>query len=415
MGEASTIGQDGVLPAHVPAHLVKPFDFRYSPEVARDPWTYFAEASKGEPVFWTPCNGGHWVVSGAKIVDEVFRRHELFSNGVVTIPAPPRPQSIPSGLDPPEHGKYRKILSQQVFTPRALAPIEAYMDEVFGAIQAQLTPRGQCEFIADFARPLPVALVLKIMGLSSERQDDFREWSRQMFHGDTVEEHLEGYAQVRTFLDSWVGERRKAAAEGSLRPEDTSTFVEALTQGRVDDRPLTHAEMQSISLLMLGAGVDTLTAQMGHAMLHFATHPQDRERLVAQPQLAVHAVEELLRRYAIANITRVVARDQVFEGVTMKKGDLVLCAAAMGGLDEDTYADALSVDVDRLQSFRHTPFGAGPHICPGAYLARTVLRALIERLLPALPGLRLAEGAQYSYVSGVTIGLTRLPLVWDKS
>jgi cytochrome P450 len=415
MGDNTAITGETPFPAHIPARLVRHFDFRYAPEVARDPWAYFSEASQGEPVFWTPCNGGHWVVSGARIVDEVFRRHELFSNGVVSIPAPPRPQSIPSGLDPPEHGKYRKILSQHVFSPRALAPIEAYMDAVFGALQTELAGRGQCEFIADFARPLPVALVLKIMGLSAERQDDFREWARQMFHGDTVAEHLAGFTQVRGFLDTWVGESRQAAAEDNSQAEEPSPFIAALCAGRVDDRPLSHDEMLSISTLMLGAGVDTLTAQMGHAMLHFATHPQDRERLVAQPALAVHAVEELLRRYAIANITRVVAKDQTFHGVAMRKGELVLCSAAMGGLDEGSYGEALSVDFDRLQGFRHTPFGAGPHICPGAYLARTVMRALIERLLPALPGLRLADGAQYGYVSGVTIGLTRLPLVWDMS
>ncbi|MCB2046916.1 MAG: cytochrome P450 [Novosphingobium sp.] len=413
MGEGSALVADGTVPGHVPARLVKDFDFRYSEGVARDPWLYYAEARKGELIFWTPRNGGHWVVSGAQIVDEVFRRHELFSNGVVSIPAPPRPQSIPSSLDPPEHGKFRKILSQQIFTPRALAPIESYMDEVFGALQADLVPRGNCEFIADFARPLPVALVLKIMGLSSERQDEFREWARKMFHGTSVEEHLEGYGEARAFLDDWVAERREAIASGREQPGDAGLFIEALTQGRVDDRPLTHDEIHSISTLMLGAGVDTLTSQMGHAMLHFARHPQDRERLVANPELAVHAVEELLRRYAIANITRVVARDQEFHGVEMKKGELVLCAAAMGGLDEAAYPGALTVDFDRLQSVRHTPFGAGPHICPGAYLARTILRALIERLLPALPGLRLQPGSELSYVSGVTISLTRLPLAWD--
>ena len=413
MGESTAIGQDDYVPDHVPANLVKQFDFRYAPSVATDPWRYYAQACEGEPIFWTPANGGHWVVSGAQTVDEVFRRHELFSNGVVTIPAPPRAQSIPSGLDPPEHGKFRKILSQHVFSPRALAPIETYMDEEFGAILDQLAPRGECEFIADFSRPLPVGLVLRIMGMSSERQDDFREWARKMFHGDTVEEHLEGFGEARAFLGDWITTQREVIASGRQQPGDSSLFIEALTQGRVDDRPLSHDEMHSISMLMLGAGVDTLTSQTGHAMLHFATHPQDRDRLVAHPELAVHAVEELLRRYAIANITRVVAQDQVYRGVTMKKGELVLCAAAMGGLDEDAYPYSLDVDIDRLQHFRHTPFGAGPHVCPGAYLARKVLRALIERLLPAMPGLRLAEGAEYSYVSGVTISLTRLPLVWD--
>jgi cytochrome P450 len=405
MSESATIGQGGHVPDHVPNHLVKQFDFRYAPEVAADPWSYFAAASEGEPVFWTPRNGGHWVVCGTQVVDEVFRRHELFSNGVVTIPAPPRPQSIPSGLDPPEHGKYRKILSQRLFSPKALAPIESYMHEVLDELCAEMLPAGRCEFIADFARPLPVAVVLKIMGLPRARQDEFCEWARLMFHGTTMDEHLSGYGQVTSFMNEWVAVQRDRLAAGDSA--DIGAFTLAMNEGRVDDRPLNHDEVRSIAMLLLGAGVDTMTAQMGHAMRHFAMHPEDRLALVEQPERMNLAVEELLRRYGIANITRVVARDQTYRGVAMKQGELVLCASAM-------FPDPMRVDFDRpSEVLRHTPFGAGPHICPGAWLARTMMKALIERLLPAMPELRLPEGAKLSYQSGVTIGLTRLPLAWD--
>lgn len=413
MGEGIAVRPEGHVPEHVPAHLVRDFDFRYAPEVAADPWTYFAQAAEESgPVFWTPRNGGHWVVSGTEVVDEVFRRHERFSNGVVTIPAPPRPQSIPSGLDPPEHGKYRKILSQKLFTPKALAPIERFMREVLDDIPANLAPQGECDFIAAFARPMPVAVVLRIMGLPTSRQNDFSDWARMMFHGDSVEEHLEGYRLVFGFVDQWVAEQREQLASGD--DANCGAFIRAMVEGRVDDRPLAHEEIRSMAMLLLAAGVDTMTAQMGHAMLHFATHPQDRQALIDRPELTPMAVEELLRRYGIANITRVVAKDQTYRGVSMKKGDLVLCASAMGGLDGAMFADPMAVDFERQSGIlRHTPFGAGPHICPGAWLARTMLKAMLDRLLPAMPGLRLKAGARLDYVSGVTIGLTRLPLQWD--
>ena len=402
----------GFIPPHVPDHLVKDIDFRYAPEIAQDPWTYFASATEGEPIFWTPRNGGHWIVSGTEIVEEVFRKHELFSNGVVMIPPPPRPQSIPSSLDPPEHGKYRKIMSQRMFSPSALRSIEEHMDGVIEELCGKMLPGGECEFIDAFARPLPVALVLKLMGLPPARQQDFCEWSRMMFHGQSVEEHLDGYKQAFGFLGDWVAEERAKAQAGAS--DDIGPFLSALVEGRVDDRPLTLDECHSLSMLLLGAGVDTVTSQMSHAMQHMALYPQDAQRLISHPELIPKAIEELMRRYGIANITRVAGKDMEYRGVSMKKGDLVLCATAMGGLDDSVFDSAMTVDFDRQPSkTRHTPFGAGPHICPGAYLARTILRTALERLLPAMPNLRIAAGEELSYVSGITISLTRLPLQWD--
>jgi len=414
MGANAKVEVGGHVPAHVPAALVKDFDYRYASEIGNDPWSYFAEAAEGAPVFWTPRNGGHWVVCGTATVDEVFRRHELFSSGVVSIPAPPRPQAIPSCLDPPEHGKYRKILSQRLFSPRALAPIERHMHEVLDELCATILPAGKCEFIADFARPLPVALVLRIMGLPVARKDEFCKWARMMFHGNSIAEHLEGYNEAFGFVDGWVETQRGRLASGD--DDGIGAFIHAMDEGRVDGRPLTHEEIRSIAMLLLAAGVDTMTAQMGHVMHHLATHGEDRRKLLERPELVTLAVEELLRRYGIANITRVVARDQTFQGVVMQKGDLVLCASAMGGFDAAMFPEPMQVDFERpSQVLRHTPFGAGPHICPGAWLARTILKAMIERLLPAMHGLRLQGGAELSYVSGMTIGLTSLPIEWDAS
>ena len=402
----------GTVPAHVPVKLVKDFDFRYAPEIAQDPWLYFSQASKGEPIFWTPRNGGHWIVSGTEIVEEVFRRHELFSNGVVSIPAPPRPQSIPAGLDPPEHGKYRKILSQRMFSPKALSAIQAHMTDVTEDLCGHVLPQGNCEFIQDFARPLPVALLLKLMGLPTARRDDFCEWSRMMFHGDSVDEHLSGYKQAFGYLGDWVA-RELESFQGETSENDGS-FMPAVHEGRVDGRQMSQDEIHSMAMLLLGAGVDTVTSQLSHTMLHLATHPQDRQRLVEQPDLIPSAVEEFMRRFGIANITRVVAKDIEYRGVTMRKGDLVLCATAMGGLDEHVFAQPMQVDFERgVAPVRHTPFGAGPHICPGAYLARMVLRAVLERILPAMPNLRVPHGTALSYVSGITISVSALPLQWD--
>src|SRR5580698_6181499 len=93
------------VPDHVPDDLVIPFDFRYDPQIRTDPWAFFQAQGQRPPIYYSPDLGGYWVIARTDLIEEVFRRYDLFSNGSVSIPSPPRPQSILSSLDPPEHGK----------------------------------------------------------------------------------------------------------------------------------------------------------------------------------------------------------------------------------------------------------------------------------------------------------------------
>lgn len=393
------------VPSHVPDDLVVDFDYRYADEIAGDPWAFLARQTEGPGVFWSPHHGGHWVIARTALVDEVFRDHERFSNGKVAIPAPPRPQSIPASMDPPEHGRYRRILSRHVFSPKALGTLVDDVHAVGAALMADLAPQGRCEFVADFARPLPVSLLLRMLGLPEHVRDTLALWVRQMFHGGSVDEALAGYQEAFAFLGAWLD-------DALAREDDPGIVLPALRAARVQDRPLTRDEMHSMAMMLLGAGVDTVTSQMTHCMRYVAENPSVRQRLLDDPALVPHAVEELLRRYGIANIARVVRDDMVYEGVTMRAGDLVLCSTALAGLDARSFPDPMTVDLDRPNTKEHMPFGAGPHICPGAYLARVVLRSLLTEVLAQLPDLAIAPEARLTHVSGMTVSLTALPLVW---
>jgi cytochrome P450 len=99
----------------------------------------------------------------------------------------------------------------------------------------------------------------------------------------------------------------------------------------------------------------------------------------------------------------------------MKKDDLVLCSTPIVGMDESACPHAQQVDFDRPQIRKHAAFGAGPHLCVGAFLARTELRVLLEEILPNLPGLRLKPGTAIQYVPGKVMTMTALPVMWDTS
>jgi cytochrome P450 len=122
----------------------------------------------------------------------------------------------------------------------------------------------------------------------------------------------------------------------------------------------------------------------------------------------------MLRRFGISHIGREVARDTEFHGVAMKAGDSIVASTPIAGIDRRAFADPLTVDFGRFSGKpSHWAFGAGPHICPGAHLARVELRIMLEEVLPALPNFRLEPDFVPEYLPGATLTVKELPLVWD--
>jgi cytochrome P450 len=167
-------------------------------------------------------------------------------------------------------------------------------------------------------------------------------------------------------------------------------------------------------MLMLG-GLDTVTSATLHQLHFLATHPAHRDQLLADPSIAPDAVEEMLRRFSVANVARTVREDTEFHGVQMRAGEMVMMSTTLAGLSESAYSDALRVDFARPRvRARSLVFGKGVHMCSGHALARRELLITVEEVLPRLPNLRLAPGSAIEYVSGGTLSIgSPLPLEWD--
>jgi cytochrome P450 len=184
------------------------------------------------------------------------------------------------------------------------------------------------------------------------------------------------------------------------------------TGWEIDGQLIDEADLLSFLLLMFMAGLDTVTAELGYGFLHLATHPRDRRKIVEDPRLIPAAAEELLRLYPIVNPPREVARDTVVAGCPIKKGDFVVVSLPSAGRDEATYPDALTADFQRsLRS--HLTFGAGPHRCLGAHLARHELVIAYEEWHRRIPEYRLKESIPISETAGGMFSLNNLPLRWD--
>lgn len=395
------------VPGHVPAELVVRFDYRNDPDLLADPTGILTSLAAGPEIVYSPELGGFWLPTRARLVEEVLARHDLFSCRSISIPPiERRTVAIPSALDPPEHGPMRKPISR-MFSGRVVADLEPGIRVAARELADRIVPAGRCLFVRDVARRLPIDAFLGLYGLPLSERDEFVSWVTGFFQGRDAEEIRRAHERTEEYMERWVDEALRADRDppGHILP--------ALLDARVDGRSLERAEMLSIAVTLVNAGLDTVTTAMTNVMAFLAGSPGHRRQLLESPALVPDAVDEMLRRFAVASLAREVDHDMTYHGVEMRAGEMVLACTPLAGLDGERFADPRTVDFHRDNEHRHRPFGAGPHLCPGAGLARMELRVMLSELLPRMPGLRLAPGAQLRRRSGITLSITELPLEWD--
>lgn len=382
------------------------FNHRHDAAMASDPWRTMHELNGAPALFYSSELGGHWVATRRAVILEILRNSDLFSNKRVSVPPVKRSVwSIPHHLDPPEHGKYRPIVLD-LFSPRVLAPLTEGIREVARTLVDSFAASGACEFVDDFAARMPIEIFMRMAGLPEDRREELLEWVKNYFHGATPEASLDAHHKSVAFLSEWLDRQlRETTAQGHIVP--------ALAKATTANGPLTRDEMLSIAISLFNGGLDTVAAQMTHVMRFLAEHPVQRQQLIDDPALIPDAVEELLRRFSIISIGRSVTRDADFSGIQLRAGDMVLCLLGAAGLDEESFGNSLDVDFKRGNRRQHCAFGSGPHMCPGAPLARLELKIMLEEVLPRLRNLRVPPDATLAYHTGVTLGLMTLPLEWD--
>ncbi|EUA30556.1 cytochrome P450 family protein [Mycobacterium xenopi 4042] len=264
-------------------------------------------------------------------------------------------------------------------------------------------------FRSSGCRVFPSIVFLKIMGMPVDHLDQFLDWEDKILHQQGVGEQVnaarfEGMQQVMGYFAGLIGQRRMAPNP------DADDIVSRAIGWSIDGAPVSDGDLLNCLLLLFMAGLDTVASQLSYAMLHLATHPADRARIVAEPQVIPRAVEELLRVYPIVQTARKATRDMNFHGCPVKAGDMAAFPMAAAGRDETAYPDARRVDFNRGVT-HHLSFGAGPHRCLGSHLARQELAVILEEWHRRIPEYEVVE--QPVEHGGQVFGLDSLNLRWD--
>jgi cytochrome P450 len=365
-------------PSHIPAELINDFDI-YDDRLA-DNFRHCLDHLP--PVSYTTANGGHWIIQGYKEITAAMRDPETFSSWPASLPADlakGRGRFIPLEYDPPEHGAYRSVLSSY-FSVGRVRQLEDTFRSLARSLIDQFADAGECDFMESFARPFPAMMFLGLMGWPPEKMADFCAWVDGFQHGggglsddERVKDlRAQSIASTYEYFRGFVRARR-----AQPRDDITSVLVQAVLP---DGRQLTEDEILDYIFLLLIAGLHTVEGALAFGVMHFATHPEDRQRVIDEPRVLLLTVEELLRLEPPAWGTgRVAAREVTIGGVTIRPGEKVLLPHQTANLDPSAFPDPDRFDPRRAPN-PHVSFGGGPHRCMGAHLARMELRVAFEEL-----------------------------------
>jgi cytochrome P450 len=306
--------------------------------------------------------------------------------------------------DPPDHTRYRKLLTGQ-FTVRRMrelsSRVEEFVEQRLDVLQAEGPPADLVEL---FALPVPSLVICELLGVDYRQRAEFQERTAGLLRLNTPVKEVRRLAEeLDEFMLRLVREKRA---------DPTDDMISGLIQS---DAELTDEEVANMGMLLLIAGHETTANMLGLSTLALLEHPDQLDRLRADPELIPGAVEELLRYLSILQFgtIRVAQEDIEFGGQTIRNGQTIVLHIPQANRDPEQYIDPDRLDVTR-QRVRHVGFGHGVHQCLGQQLARVELTVGLTRLLARFPGLRLAvDPSEVPLRTDMAIyGVHRLPISW---
>lgn len=393
----------GLSPDRV-QHFVDNFDY-HDPEFWSDPHPVYAGMRRTGAVVHSPAYGGHWVVTGYDAALEAFQHPETFSSQIITVPneiGQLRP-ILPIQSDAPDHTRYRKLLAP-AFAPRRINALETEIRALCRELIDSFSGEPEIEFVQRFSEPLPTSIFMAMLGLPQERGADFLSWMHRIIHGFSDDPDGSLRMQAGAELYGCFGQ---LIQDRLAEPRDD--LVTVLTQTEIDGERLTVEEILDICFNLFLGGLDTVTSALGLSFLHLGQNPQDRRRLRENPELIPSAVEELVRFESVVTIARIATKDIDFHGCPIRKGDSMLITTASANRDDRAFTDPDSVDLARNPN-RHIGFGAGPHRCLGAHLARLEMKVAFEEWHQAFADYRVIDLDKVERSAGPTGGINRLRL-----
>lgn len=359
-------------------------------KILRDEYPlYWNEEPEGHPGFWNVTR--HEDVTAVSLDTDTFCSGE----GINMYNPDGMPEdvikSINSGsmitLDPPMHTAYRKVASP-FFTLQAVQKLEERIREVTNRILDEAIEKGEFDFMTDVAAPLPIAMICDIMGVPKSDENLIFDWSNRAVgiqdpdFNTSIDEGVANLMQIFAYGQQMAEERRNCPGEDLM-----SAMVHSEPEGKGEQIP--QYLMDGFFLLMVIAGNETTRNSISGGMLALIEHPDERQKLIDNPDLIPTAVEEILRWISpVLHMRRTATKDTQLHGIDIAEGDKVVMWYPAANRDDRVFDDPETFNVAR-QPNDHLAFGIGRHRCLGARLGQLQLKVMFSELLGRFPALEL--------------------------
>lgn len=378
-------------------------DFRHHDEGLDVAFGVYRELRERCPVGFSEHYGGFWFVTRFDDIHRIEQDSETFavSPGMLLPPLGNERPGIPIDIDPPMHGKYRKVMLP-AFSPQQIDGLEPMVRRTAVELLDAFGSDREVDVAARYAVPFPMVVFCALAGLPTDEAEKLEDWINRIFYVRThdYDSTLRAAAELTAYINSILQARKGEEPRDDL-------FGRLLT-AEIDGRRLTDEELVDYGFILVVAGLDTTAWVLRSSLWYLAQHPEDRAKLRERPELVATAVEEFLRCLSsVQGMARTVTRDVDLDGHTLHRGERVLLVFGAGNRDEAKFPDGDRIVVDR-QPNPHLAFGAGIHRCLGSNLARRELRVALEEFLIRYPDFSLAPDSD-----PVWYGIDPLPLVLD--
>jgi cytochrome P450 len=313
-------------------------------------------------------------------------------------------------MDPPEHTRYRRLVSK-AFTPRRMALLEEDIRALCIRLLDGLEGRDSFDYVQDFGARVPAYVIAALLGVDPADRDMFRGWIDDSFHldpdsGMQNDVTAEAMGKMMGYVAEVLTDRKK-------NPRD-DMFTDLLTMEITEDdgvvRRLTLDQAVNFALLIGSAGTETVARLLGWAAFTLDNNPDQRTELANDFGLIPNAIEELLRYEAPSPVqSRWSTADVEVHGQTIPTHSKVVMITGSAGRDERAFPDADRFDIHRKID-HHVSFGYGIHFCLGAALARTEARIALEETFKRYPSWSVNRDQAVPLYTSTVRGYSKLPI-----
>ncbi|MBH0777871.1 cytochrome P450 [Nocardia bovistercoris] len=361
---------------------------------------------------------GYWAVTRHADIRHISRNSELFcsSQGISMAPLAAEFQRVTTfflTMDPPEHTRYRKLISM-AFTPRQIRLIESQIRDtaaqVVDEVIAELEANGEADFAASVSKKLPMRTISRMIGLDPADYEAVADAAEAVF--GTSDGEYASIEEQATHLMTQLGVLQNAGIDLARRrrEEPADDLMTNMVNAEVDGHGLTDADIGAFMVLLAAAGNDTTKQTISHVFKALAEHPEQAAWLAEDFDGRIGAAIDEFVRWAtpVMTFARHATADTEVAGTPIKAGEKLVLFYCSGNRDDAAFERPHEFDITRGPT-EHVAFGGGgTHFCLGAQLARMELRHMFHQLSTRLPAV---DVGRPEYVnSNIIHGMKRMPI-----